>query len=453
MSQLITLDSIPESLKSDKNITPYIARSLELVSVNPVVSYYCKIYVLEYILSNKLHTTSKEVEFFTIQLLDDTESIKQNNEDESIQTALNDKSTSITLVLSFSYKLFNSCLEDISQITRATSKPALIGKFRATLVFLSLLSIFTNDKTANTSIDWEKISGGKAVEAKQFDDLNKEKIKILKYQLSKLIKGEVTYKDEPDDKELEAELDKELEELTGGVPIDDIDDDGDKDDDNDNGGAKELELPGAPTLLPDLDNNDSGLSLPGAPKFIPDSTESNAFDEPPTFIDDVNGNSNDHDEDNVKLPGAPHYPPEDSDTNEEFKLPGAPKYLPDSDITHINKSSSIQVFPPDPDRRSSIGSSRKPSVTNTPHKDISSPPTVTSPPKSVAPPHTHASHHIVTRANVHAILDKTESITKIQKHAKFAISALNYEDIVTAEKELNEGLELLKKLKLQQDQE
>lgn len=71
----ITTASIPEELKTNKSITPYIIRSIELTQANPVVSYYCKIYVLEYILTNKLHTTSKEIETFTIELLDDTESI------------------------------------------------------------------------------------------------------------------------------------------------------------------------------------------------------------------------------------------------------------------------------------------------------------------------------------------------------------------------------------------
>ncbi|KAK6197551.1 Vta1 like-domain-containing protein [Scheffersomyces amazonensis] len=454
MTDKITLDSIPEGLKSDKNVTPYIARSLELNAVNPVVSYYCKIYVLEYILSNKLHTTSKDIEIFTIKLLDDTEAIKQNNEDESVQKALNDKSISISLVLSFAYKLFNSCLEDLSQISRSTNRPALVGKFRATLVFLSLLSVFTGDKNADSVIDWEKLTGGKAANAQLFELQNKDKIKVLKFQLSKLIKGEVTYKDEPDDKELEAELDRELQELTGGQSIEQDEEYDDNDKEIKTDPADELALPGAPNLIPGLDNDDqTDLALPGAPKFLPD-------DEPtvPTFIDDkpdVDGkDEDDDDEGNVTLPGAPHYPPQDSDNNDDidggnFKLPGAPKYLPDDDLTHINKSSSIQVFPPDPDRRGSLGS-RKASVTSA-APAVSAPPPVANRSSSIAS-HSHASHHI-TKANVNAILNKTESIAKIQKHSKFAISALNYEDIETAEKELLDALDLLKKLKLQEDQE
>ncbi|KAK6455549.1 Vta1 like-domain-containing protein [Scheffersomyces xylosifermentans] len=413
MASSITLDSIPESLKADKSVTPYIARSVELHSVNPIVSYYCKIYVLEYILVNKLHTTSKDIEVFTIQLLDDTESIKKSTEDESLHKALNEKSLAISVVLSFSYKLFNSCLESLSNYSRTTNKAALVGKFRATLNFLSLLSIFTNNE--DPSVDWSKLTGGKASDSKQFETLNKEKIKILKFQLSKLIKDEIPFKgEEINEQDLEDELNKELEAL-----------------------GDSLKLPGVPTVLADIsspEEKDSNFKLPGAPNFLPDDAEDakdlnghTAEDLPqtPSFLDDEEPT----DDADVSLPGVPHFAPDDSDTNSDVKLPGAPKYLPDDDITHINKSSSIQVFPPGLEKRrtSSVSTSRKASVTT-------------------AAQHPH--HHI-TKENIAAIVDTSEQISKVQKHAKFAISALNYDDIDTAEKELLQGLELLRILKAQ----
>ncbi|EAZ63100.2 predicted protein [Scheffersomyces stipitis CBS 6054] len=415
MSSQITVDSVPEALKADKSVSPFIARSVELESVNPVVSYYCKFYVLEYILSNKLHTKSEEIQTFTIALLDTTEAIKKSTEDESVHKVLNDRSLSLSMVLSFSYKLFNSCLESLSNFTRSTNKPALVGKFRATLNFLSLLSIFTSND--DSTVDWNKLTGGKASDAKSFEALNKEKIKVLKYQLSKIIKDEIEYKDEPTDLELEEELNKDAP--TELVDLSGLDDVSAKKEDE----GQELDtfkLPGAPSFLPDVSTSTNEANgFPSTPLFLDDDDIADAKD--------VKATGGDAD---VSLPGVPHFPPEDSDSNNEVKLPGAPKYLPDDDITHINKSSSIQVFPPDPEKKrtSSVSSSRKPSTTHS---------------------SAQAHHHHITKENIAAIVDTSESISKVQKHAKFAISALNYDDIDTAEKELLQGLELIRLLKAQ----
>ena len=66
----IAKNSIPEELRSDRNVSPYIHRAIELENVEPIISYFNKIYVLEYILNNKIHTRSKSNEEFTIKLLD-----------------------------------------------------------------------------------------------------------------------------------------------------------------------------------------------------------------------------------------------------------------------------------------------------------------------------------------------------------------------------------------------
>ena len=66
---------------------------------------------------------------------------------------------------------------------------------------------------------------------------------------------------------------------------------------------------------------------------------------PSTLNESNKGEEEDNDnDDSVKLPGVPHFPPDEED--DTVKLPGAPKYLPDDDLSHINKSSTIQVFPP-----------------------------------------------------------------------------------------------------------
>ncbi|EER33031.1 conserved hypothetical protein [Candida tropicalis MYA-3404] len=412
----ITTASIPEELKTNKSITPYIIRSIELTQANPVVSYYCKIYVLEYILTNKLHTTSKEIETFTIELLDDTESIKKDETDENLHKILNDKQLSFNLVFSFSYKLFNSCLEGLSEITQ-DNKLQLIGKFKATLNFLNVLEVFKNSE-----INWIQITGGKANNWDEFDKLNKEKIKLLKFQLSRILKNQVEFKDELKDEDLEKELDQELQELDEEQVGNDNDNDDDNDDNEEDGGNdKEINLPGAPNELPKFidENDDQGHpELPSAPRFIDESTET---DQP------------EDDNDTVKLPGVPHISPDvQEEEDESMKLPGAPKYLPDDDITHINKSSTIHVFTP------SDKSTNKPD------------PSIRKPSSSSSSTHKH--HAPLTKENIKQILNRDDTITQVQKHAKFAQSALQFEDFKEAEKQLTQGLELLRVLREQEDE-
>ncbi|KAL6451099.1 LOW QUALITY PROTEIN: VTA1 Vacuolar protein sorting-associated protein VTA1 [Candida maltosa Xu316] len=394
--------SIPEELKTNKSVTPYIIRSKELEEANPVVSYYCKIYVLDHILTNKLHATSKDIETFTIALLDETESIKKDETDENLHKVLNDRQLSFGLVFSFAYKLFNSCLESLSNLTRS-NQPALVSKIKATLNFLNVFK--------NSSIDWTSVTGGKANDWEEFDKLNKEKLKILKYQLSRVLKGEVEYKDELNDEELEKELDQELQEISNDQP---------EEEEEQQEESKELELPGAPNELPKfIDEESDGPKLPSTPKFI-DSPEKE---------------DKQNDDGSVKLPGAPHIPPhnqQEEDEDDSIKLPGAPKYLPDDDLSHINKSSSIHVFTP-----------------TDAHEHVKKPDPPARKPSATA----HKHHPPLTKENIKQILNRNDTVTQVQKHAKFAQSALQFEDFAEAEKQLTQGLELLRVLRRQEEDE
>lgn len=425
----VNLESVPQNLKNDKSVVPYVSRAVELESINPIVSFYCKIYVLEHILTNKLHTKDKDVEKFAVMLLDETEQLK-GTEDESLHKVLNDKTLSLSAVMSFAYQIFNQCLQDLQRYD-GTTKPQLVSKFKAALNFMNLLSIFTNSTDV---IDYSKLTGGKATDSGSFAELNKSKIKLLKFQLSKILKDEVAVQDDG----LEAELDRELENMND----DGKDADGETEDvasaDN------ELGLPGAPKFINE-DTKDNELGLPGTPEFINDNSNEDESNGKNTNEDKDRSNDANEDED-ISLPKAPHFSPDDDDEGEDIKLPGAPKFLPDNDISHINKSSSIQVFPPgkpEDDNKSNHASSNDRS-----HSSSSNPPSKSAA-KAAAKPQkpTPPQHEHLTKENVSSMVSKADQITKIQKHAKFAISALNYEDLDTAERELLQGLELLRAVK------
>ncbi|CAN3363693.1 hypothetical protein DICA2_E13454 [Diutina catenulata] len=342
---------VPEELQNNKNVAPYLARARELAEANPVVSYYCLIYVLEYILSHKLHTESKAVETYTVQLLDDTESAKNSDE---LKEVLDNKQLCVTAVASFAYKLFNQCVSAAAP----ANKQAAIAKIRATINFLTVLSVFT----ANEGIDWAKVSGGTATTGEEFEQLNNKKIKVLKVQLVKVIKSQ--------DTDLEAELDELAPEGKG---------------------------------LSEEPPEEEAPVLPEPPKFIDDDTPS--LPSAPSALDD---------EPSLSLPGAPRTNPDD---DSEIGLPSAPHYLPDDDLSGITKSSAISVIHPDDHKEPAPGPvPRRTSFV----------------PKSDAVP--------VTKETVSEIMNRTDAIAQVQKHAKFAISALNYEDVDTATKELQQAL-------------
>ena len=116
---------------------------------------------MEYLAEQVAHEIARNPEFHHC--------VVGSTEDESVHKALNDRSLSLSMVLSFSYKLFNSCLENLFNFTRSTNRPALVGKFRATLNYLLLLSIFTSND--DSTVDWNKLTGGKASDAKLLEAL------------------------------------------------------------------------------------------------------------------------------------------------------------------------------------------------------------------------------------------------------------------------------------------
>lgn len=393
----ITVKDIPQLIIADKNVTPFITRSVELAQVNPVVSYYCKVYVLEHILSQKLHQNDSEVEQFVVSLLDDTEAIKSSHPEESVKQVLQSRQLSVNLIFVFAFKLFHSCLKDLDKYD-GTTKPALVLKLRASLNVWALFSIFTSDP--EEALDFAKTTGGKCSNHEQFVAFTKDKTRTLKYQLSRLLKDEIPMKGE------DAELER-FNDVEDSSPIfqSQAADEASPVSHEDRSEIRQTEFENA--------HDEAGGSEAGA-----DATGANGGGE------GAGGAGADGPiiDAGINLPGAPKFDP-GLQENLDLDLPGAPKYMPDEEDLAVNKNASIQVIPPSevitPARQSIQRASSSKSVQ-------------------------------ITKADVGAIVDATEQISKAQKHAKFAISALNYEDLSTAEAELLKGIEILRRLKAHQ---
>ncbi|GMM31620.1 hypothetical protein DAMA08_043650 [Martiniozyma asiatica (nom. inval.)] len=181
----------------------------------------------------------------------------------------------------------------------------------------------------------------------------------------------------------------------------------------------ELELSGVATVDTENANQEEGLPnlLPDAPTEI--STE------PPQFVSKSLSSD-------VDLPEAPEQ------IAGELNLPTAPVL-----IKGQNNSLGLPSAPED----QSDHSQKKTMLTPT-NATIHEKPPLPPQPKLVSTPlptrKTSLSSGVMSREQVEQIWKKDEIIAKAQKKAKFAISALNYEDIETAIKELSDALQLLK---------
>lgn len=170
-----------------------------------------------------------------------------------------------------------------------------------------------------------------------------------------------------------------------------------REDEYKNLGQRKEESPAGSTKEEETDS----LGLPKAPVFIdedPKKEENTLDDEEPGFAND-----------NEHSPSSP---------SPSFKLPEPPKSIP---------KPLVDPEPLTPREDTPVGatssSSSQPIIKNDSGKPV-------------------------TKYDVSRIIESGEVYNKAQKHAKFAISAMNYEDKGTALKELKEAIALLDQLEM-----
>lgn len=180
-------------------------------------------------------------------------------------------------------------------------------------------------------------------------------------------------------------------------------------DDDDEDVRRQL-LPDAPAAVPhrDVDDNDDGGDNAIDSSALPSAPEGTGFPTVPSGIG-TDSSISPH-----ALPGPPSPPPERSD-------------LPPPPIT-VSKP----ALPPPP----------AVFPTPAPAPQPSAPPFVPMPQASAPPVQTNGSGNDEEWKPAPSNVDPT-TIANAQKHAKWAISALNYEDLETARKELKLALQLI----------
>lgn len=354
-----------------KQIQVYINRANELEKADPLIAYFCKLYVVEEILEKGLHQTNEDIMKFAMGLLDDIENTK-SGDDDSIAGIIKDKETSISYVLAFCNKIFANSLQ---QITNHKSSKSTAQSFLAFVNLIDLLKLWKEDY--------------------QYLVVNEEipkKIKYAKFHAARIIKAIKKGEDPNDYDPPELDLSKELNK--GGDNVGDNAGDDAGDNAGDNADVADDMIESRTSLdephFPESEKNPktNKLGLPEPPKSKPSGqtkTDSDLVDNTPEDI------------------------PQFIDEEPETELPSVPSFIDDS--------------PP-------------PSSPQSPQ-----------PPKPKPKPRQQKTEKLQKQINVDEILESSEIYTKAQKHAKFAISAMNYEDKTTAVRELQNAILSLEQLR------
>jgi vacuolar protein sorting-associated protein VTA1 len=137
------------------------------------------------------------------------------------------------------------------------------------------------------------------------------------------------------------------------------------------------------------------------------------------------------------LPPQPQSAPELPSAPSDFALPQAPSALPDTPKTFTDSSAAFQSFPPPPVVQ--MSNAADPAEQPTLPSNIAKPviPNATPPVIGNIPPAPSAS---AASQSAYEIDANDQSITQAQKHARWAVSALSFDDVNTAIKELKIAL-------------
>lgn len=324
----LTPEAVPAEIS--KQLGPYLKRALELQDIKPIVSYYCKFYITDYIINNKLHLSSPDVANFTLLLLDNMEQCKAQLSELDMQI-MQDSAASYDHVQEFAFSVFHKGYLDI--VNHTTSK-ATVSVLKSSLEFMTILKYW-----------------GEPLRPEVLKN-----IKYAKFHISRVLKLYRANQDPndymtPEDKEMEQNIDQELATATLSTPTPP------STHLKNTETSPEPDLPKPPTSL-----NSQHPELPKPPSFIKDE-DTSELPQPPTFINDIDPQTP------VSPTSSPPLPPP-------------------------------VVKPQEPARK-------------------------------------------ISKLDIAQILSTEEKIEKTQKLCKFAISALNYEDMETAKLELRKALAIL----------
>ncbi|BFZ61871.1 hypothetical protein YB2330_002949 [Saitoella coloradoensis] len=364
-----------------KTVTQFIKHSTELRIADPVVSYYCLEYAVQLSIPIVRATTDPEVRSYVFSLMDDVESFRAQLAENPIMSS---KPTSRTHFLAFALRVFATA-DNEERSARASPKTATT--FLAASRFLEVWRgcFLDTDEQAEAE-------GEDEVERVQTLAVGRdcaEKIKYAKYQAARILRCIKTKTDPNIERraELEAEqkqVEAEVEEMASSPPPPGIEPED--------------------SLVPDLSDRTISPPIQGG-GYYSTTDDPSAPSAPPAQ--------------SSYFPNVPPSAPNryDSPPDSELRAPSHP-------TPHGIDETNPHFSPPGPttyDTTHTAGIIHSPA-----HGSIPPPP---------AP--------VPVREEVISKEVTEDDMQHARKHARFAISALEYEDVETAIAELRRGLAVL----------
>ncbi|KAF6809063.1 vacuolar protein sorting-associated protein vta1 like protein [Colletotrichum sojae] len=399
-------DPIPESMRQ-ADITRFINRANQLRKHKPAITYWCEYWVINQILAKQLHNVDEESLAYTTNLMDRLERVSRQIKTENANDeAITDDTVGQAYVEQFAQEAFDRA-EKVMRANRVTRQTA--DTFDAAATFLLLGNIWG-----------------------QIDEETQKKVKYAKWNAARILKA---IKEGRDPNESNPKQEPEPEEALPALDPDDPDVRGLTspppkatfvEDDPETEFYKSAAPPAAssppPAPLPSEPEagQSSVLDLPSVPTSndvnIPPPQNQGYFDPPEQF------------------PPSPLSQTGAIDTTGAGAAPSAPSpYAASStgpSFSPANATSPWQApqMPP-----SNVTKSPPP-----PPQQFKPPPSIPQQPKAPVAPISNNSWKPDNNGSTDDL-----DLPKAQKHAKWAISALNFEDVPTAIKELRNALAAL----------
>ncbi|KAH8681816.1 Vta1 like-domain-containing protein [Xylariales sp. PMI_506] len=421
--------NIPAKLKP-AGITPFVLRANQLEQAKPVISYWCRYWVVNQILAKQLHNADDESLHFTTALMDKLEEMKT---EQAGNAAVHDDQEGQTYVEQFANETFERAMRTLNA-NKVTQQTGIT--FEAAATFMQLSNIWG---PAGAETD--------------------KKIKFAKWNAARILRAvkegkdpnESNPKQEEEERpdEVEAELQDMLKEgPPQPVTVEDVPDEESKthlDPSSAVAPGSEYRYSPGPVSAP--------TSPPQGSASAPDQVSPIAPPEPdqPTPSDGyfLSAPADADQDPPLELPSAPSTfgrsdlasPPTLPDTPQSF-----PHHSPAAQSPSIS-APSPSVTPIPPPQQSHYNNPIVPQAPSAPspaQNFYTQPPRqptqpvvpAFSPPPTVPPPQTFSG--APPTAAVYNVDDM--AMVQAQKHAKWAISALNFEDVPTAVRELRAAL-------------
>ncbi|SPQ18443.1 9aa4dbfc-c348-4341-8ade-b453861e1da3 [Thermothielavioides terrestris] len=409
-------DSVPAALRqADVNIWKCATKAAQLRTVKPIMAYWCDYWAVNQILAKQLHTSDQDILAYTTASV---EKLEQTKSDYANEDAVTDDAAGQAYVEQFAQETLDRA-ERAVRANRVTQQTATT--FDAAATFFHVANIWGPvDRETQQKIKYAKWNAARIIKAiKEGKDPNESNpkheqpapveldphdpaVQSLGGAPSTTISRRATVEDVPD-----VDLARDAAGVSlpqnpvsaGPSPVSD-------------GG---LQLPGVPT---DLGQPAEPGHFPSEPTLPPPPQQLNQFQAPPDFPPPPTGWTPSQPSPTTSSPPASWShtaanPPPGPGFHHQ---PPAPPTAPSTFSTNAPPTAAVASPPVNP-------------PTDTP--GINMAPTATTAGPTASPP---LSGTFTTNE---------AAMVEAQKHAKWAISALNFEDVPTAVRELRRALDLL----------